>query len=498
MKVGFDNERYLEEQTKAILERVAKFKKLYLEFGGKITWDMHAARVLPGYDPNVKVSLLKRLSIGFDLIFCISAKDCAKGRLRGDFGLTYDMATLRSIEDLQKMGIPITAVMINRFNEEPKAIALENTLIKRGIRVYKSREITNYPNDIENILSSKGYGSNPYIETTKPIVIIAGTGPGSGKMATALQQYYHDTIKGNSSGYAKFETFPIWDLPLKHPVNVAYEAATADIADVNLIDPFNTENETTNYNRDIEAFPILRAIMNKNDGFVYNSPTEMGVNRASTGIIDQEVIQEAAKQEIIRRFFRYNWEYAIGVEKEETVEAVKKTMDEFGISIEDRSVVVPARLAADQALNQPEKGYQGAYCGAAIQLQDKTILTGKNSELLYSTSAAILNAIKYLAGIPDNIHLLTNDVICNMVSLKQDILNKTLESMDVREALTALAVSATANPSAKAAFEKLFKLKGTEMHMTHVPCAEDVITLRKLGINFTTDARFTPGGFFLK
>ncbi|MBW2277249.1 MAG: DUF1846 family protein, partial [Deltaproteobacteria bacterium] len=327
-KKGFDNETYLNEQSAAIVERVEKFgDKLYLEFGGKLLFDFHAARVLPGYDANVKIKLLQRLKDKIEIVFCVSAKDVAKGRIRGDFGMTYDTASLKTLDDLNDLGLPVTAVSINRFNEEPSAVQLKNKIERRGIRVYTQGEIRGYPLDVDRIVSAEGYGKNPYIETSKPIVIITGAGPGSGKMATGLSQTYHDQRAGRAAGFAKFETFPIWDLPIDHPVNVAYEAATADIADFNLVDPFHltaTGVTAINYNRDVENFPILKAIVETilgSGGNVpqYRSPTDMGVNRASSGIVDDDAVREAARQEIVRRYFRYSWEYAIGVERRETV-----------------------------------------------------------------------------------------------------------------------------------------------------------------------------------
>lgn len=357
-KIGFDNEKYLKEQTAAILDRVKKFgNKLYLEFGGKLCFDYHAARVLPGFDPNVKIRLLQLLKDKIDIVLCIYAGDIEKGRVRGDFGITYDAATLKLIDDLRKWGLDILSVVITRFTNQSAATIFKNKLERRGVKVYLHYPIEGYPTDIDLVVSEKGFGKNEYIVTKSPIVIVTGPGPGSGKLATCFSQLYHEHKRGINAGYAKFETFPIWNLPLKHPVNVAYESATADIQDFNLIDPFHLSiyNESAiNYNRDVESFPILKLILSKilekeANLPMYNSPTDMGVNRAGFGIVDDEAVQEAAKQELIRRFFRYNTEYVMGIEKKETVDRAFGLMEELGVKITDRKVVEVARAAAEEA-----------------------------------------------------------------------------------------------------------------------------------------------------
>ncbi|MFH1466102.1 MAG: DUF1846 domain-containing protein [Pseudomonadota bacterium] len=372
--VGFDNEKYLRAQSEAILARVEQFgRKLYLEFGGKLLFDFHAARVLPGYDPNVKIQLLQRLKDKIDIIFCVSAIDIAAGRIRGDFGMTYDLATLRTLDDLRERGLPVTALCINRWDGQEAARTLKNRVEARGVPVYTCRSIANYPLDVDHICSAKGYGANPYIPTTKPLVVITGAGPGSGKMATALQQVWHDHAAGRSAGFSKWETFPIWDLPLEHPVNLAYEAATVDLADYNLVDPFHLEAygvSSINYNRDVENFPILKSLI---DGVLgsggsfprFRSPTDMGVNCASQGIVDDAVVREAARQEIVRRYFRHHWEVTVGIERKETVELATKLMERVGVTPEERKTVLPARQAAADAGREEGKGYKGAFCGAA-------------------------------------------------------------------------------------------------------------------------------------
>ena len=504
-KISFDNEKYLKEQTQAILGRVKKFdNKLYLEFGGKLCFDYHAARVLPGYDPNVKIRLLQLLKDKIDIVLCIYAGDIEKGRVRGDFGITYDAATFKLIDDLRKWGLDILAVVITRFNHQSSASIFKNKLERRGVRVYLHYPIEGYPANVDLVVSDEGFGRNEYIETKNPIVVITGPGPGSGKLSTCFSQLYHEHKRAIFAGYAKFETFPIWNLPLKHPVNVAYEAATADIQDFNLVDPFHLSiyNETAiNYNRDVESFPILKLILSKifDKGAnlpVYNSPTDMGVNRAGFGIVDDRLVQEAAKQELIRRFFRYNTEYMLGIEKKETVDKVVLLMEELGVEITDRAVVEPARIAAEEAETNG-KGNAGIYCGAAIQLADGQIVTGKNSKLMHAASSLVLNAVKVLANIPDEILLLSPHIINQISKLKEGILNTESESLDLEETLIALSISATTNHTAELAMNKLVELKACEVHMTHIPTPGDEVGLKRLGVNLTSDGKFSSRNLFV-
>jgi len=501
-KIGFDNEEYLKQQTEAILERVKKFDdKLYLEFGGKLLFDYHASRVLPGFDPNVKMRLLQKLKDTADIILCIYAGDIERRKVRADFGITYDADALKLIDDLDDWGIKIRAVVITRFEDQPVANIFKNKLERRDIKVYTHRITEGYPTDVDLIVSDKGYGANGYIETKKPLVIVTGPGPGSGKLATCLSQLYHDYKKGQKSGYAKFETFPIWNLPLKHPVNVAYEAATADIRDFNMIDPFHLEaydKKAINYNRDVEVFPVLKIMLEKITGSesMYKSPTDMGVNRAGFGIIDDILVQEAAKQEIIRRFFRYNCEYVMGFTDKETVQRVELLMEEFNITPNDRCVVEPARGAVDEA-QKHDKGHEGIFCGAAMELKDGTIVTGKNSLLMHAASSLILNAIKKLSGIPDEIHLLSPNVIESISNLKENILSAKTVNLDLEETLITLSISAATNHTAGLAMEKLKELNGCEVHMTYIPTSGDEAGLRNLGVNLTSDANFSTKGLFL-
>ncbi len=502
MKIGFDNEKYLKEQTFAILERVKKFdNKLYLEFGGKIIYDYHASRVLPGFHPNVKMKLLKELKDRSDIILCIYAGDIERRKVRADFGITYDVDAMKLIDDLRDYDIDVTAVVITRYENQPAAKIFKNKLERRNIKVYTHKFTKGYPTNIDMIVSDEGYGANDYIETSKPLVIVTGPGPGSGKLATCLSQMYHEHKRGIKAGYAKFETFPIWNIPLKHPVNVAYESATADLKDFNLIDPFHLEaygKTAINYNRDVEVFPVLKRILEKITRGVsmYKSPTDMGVNRAGFGIIDDETIKEAAKQEIIRRVFRYKCEYIMGFVDKETVDRAELLMDEVEAKPEDRKTVIPAREASKEA-EECGKGNEGIFCGSAIELKDGTIISGKNSPLMHSASSLILNTIKILAGIPDEIHLLSPKVIESIFNLEKNILGEKSVSLDMEETLIALSISATTNPTAQAAMEELRELRGCEVHMTHIPTPGDEAGLRRLGVNLTSDPNFSTNSLFM-
>lgn len=501
-KTGFDNKRYLAEQSRAILERVKKFNnKLYLEFGGKLLYDYHAARVLPGYDPNVKMRLLQKLKDQANVLLCIYAGDIEKRKLRADFGITYDVDALKLIDDLADWGIEVLGVVITRFDNQASARVFKNKLERRGIRVYTHRYTRGYPTDVDLIVSDEGYGANEYIETEKPLVIVTGPGPGSGKLATCLSQLYHDYKRGHRAGYAKFETFPIWNLPLKHPVNVAYEAATADIGDFNLVDPYHLEaygTQAVNYNRDVEVFPVVKRILVKITGeeSVYQSPTHMGVNCAGLAITDDSAVQEAARQELIRRYFRYRCEYVMGFVDRETVQRAELLMKELGIRSEDRRVVELARQAAEEARVQG-KGNNGVFCGAAVELPDGSIVTGKNSPLMHAASSLILNAVKQIAGIPDKIHLLSPAIIQSVGNLKQNILGAKSVSLDVEEVLISLSITASGNPAAGLALEKLGELRGCEVHLTHIPTPGDEAGLRRLGVNLTSDPNFSSKNLFV-
>ena len=499
---AFDNEKYIQEQISEILERAKKFdNKLYLEFGGKLLFDYHAARVLPGYDPNVKMRLLRELKDKADILLCIYAGDIERKKIRADFGITYDSDALKLIDDLRGWGIDVLGVVITRFENQPSTLQFKNKLQRRNIRVYTHRYTKGYPTDVDLIVSDEGYGANEYIKTDKPLVIVTGPGPGSGKLATSLSQVYHEYKRGIFAGYAKFETFPIWNLPLKHPVNVAYEAATADIRDFNLIDPFHLEaynQKTVNYNRDVEVFPVLKRILKKIRGGepFYKSPTDMGVNRAGFAITDDEATQEAAKQEFIRRYFRYRCEYVMGLTDKETVQRVELLMKDFNLEVEYRRVVKPARTAAIKG-RENGKGSEGIFCGAAIDLGNGNIVTGNNSPHFHAASSLILHAIKHLAEIPDKIKLLPPNIVESVRNLKTKVLNEKALSLDLVETLIALSISATGNPAAQLAMEKLEELHGCEVHMTHIPTPGDEAGLRRLGVNLTSDSNFSTKDLFI-
>jgi uncharacterized protein (UPF0371 family) len=501
--MAFDNDKYLAEQSKAILQRIAESdNKLYLEFGGKLLFDHHAARVLPGFDPNVKMRLLSKLKDKAEIIICIYAGDIERKKMRADFGITYDADTFKLIDDLRSWGLEVRAVVITRFTGQPAAEAFRTKLERRGLRVYTHKPIEGYPTDVERTVSEDGYGANAFIETEKPLVVVNAPGPNSGKMATCLSQVYHEHRRGVQAGYAKYETFPIWSLPLKHPVNAAYEAATADLRDYNLIDPFHleTHGETAiNYNRDVEAFPLLRRMLEKITGSEshYQSPTDMGVNRAGFAIVNDNLAQQAATQEIIRRYFRYSCEYASGQADEETVQRAEALMEEYQVRPEYRLVVIPAREAATDAEKRADKGHDGVYVGAALALPDGEIAIGRNSPLMHAASSLVINSIKQIAGIPRKLELLGNNIIGSVAGLKKDILERRTISLDVNEVLVALSIAGMTNPTARMAIEQLPKLRGCEAHMTHIPTPGDEKGLRQLGINLTCDPAFASDRLFV-
>ena len=505
LKIGFDSEKYLAEQSAAILERAGKFgDKLYLEFGGKLICDFHAARVLPGFDPDAKIKLLQRLKDKVDIVICIYAGAIEEKKMRADFGLSYDADTMRTIDDLRYWGLDVKAVVVTRYRDQPSVKAFIKRLSRRGIKVYTHRPIEGYPTDVETIVSERGYGANAYIETDRPIVVVTGPGPNSGKMGTCLSQVYHDFQRGIKAGYAKFETFPVWSMPLKHPVNVAYEAATADLGDINMVDSFHLEarGETAvNYNRDIEIFPVVRRICARSmePEQLYVSPTDMGVNRIGFAVTDDAAVQEAARQEIIRRHFRAMRNYAEGEVDACVPERIKLLMDEQGICEMDRKVVAPARAAAAAAMKRPSKyGHDNIFCGAAIELHDGTIITGKNTPLLHAASSCIINAIKHLAGLPADLHLLSPQIIESVGKLKHDVFAEKQISLALGETLTALSVSTPSNPAAALALAQLDKLRGCEMHISHIPPVGDETGLRKLGINLTSEPVFTSRNLFME
>lgn len=491
MKIGFDHNKYLEEQSKYILERVNNYDKLYLEFGGKLMFDLHAKRVLPGFDENAKIKVLHKLKDKLEVIICVYAGDIERNKIRGDFGITYDMEVFRLIDDLREHELQVNSVVITRYNDQPATTLFINKLERRGIKVYKHRATKGYPTDVDVIVSDEGYGQNPYVETTKPIVVVTAPGPGSGKLATCLSQLYNEYKRGNAAGYSKFETFPVWNVPLKHPLNIAYEAATVDLQDVNMIDPFHLEKygETAvNYNRDVEAFPLLKRIIEKITGkeSIYQSPTDMGVNRVGFGIVDDEVVREASKQEIIRRYFKTGCEYKKGYVDYETFKRTRTIMDALELKEEDRKVVGVARKKLEDIKSKQTEPASAI----AFELPDGTMITGKASPLMDAASAAILNAVKYFAGINDEILLISPVVLEPILNLKDKTLQSKNIALNCEEILMALSICAATNPMAQVAVQKLSMLKGTQAHCTNILGKTNEQTLRKLGIDLTCDQVF--------
>lgn len=483
--VGFDNEKYLKLQSKHIKERIAQFdNKLYLELGGKLFDDFHAARVLPGFQPDSKVRMLLELKDEAEIVIVINATDIEKSKLRGDLGITYDADVLRLIDAFRDIGLMVGSVVIAQYSGQSVVDAFKNRLIKLGVRVYLHYPIKGYPGNIPLIVSDEGYGKNEYIETERPLVIVTAPGPGSGKMATCLSQLYHEYKRGVKAGYAKFETFPVWNLPLKHPVNLAYEAATADLNDVNMIDPFHLDAygvTTVNYNRDVEVFPVLNAIFEKITGkSPYQSPTDMGVNMAGNCIVDDETCKEASRQEIIRRYYSALCDNRQGRLDEEAVYKVELLMNQAGVSLSDRRV-------AAAALSRAEKTGMPA---AAIELSDGTVITGKTSSLLGASAAVLLNALKYLGGINHKMKLISPIVIEPIQNLKLKHLGNLNPRLHTDEILIALSISAATNPTAEVAMQQLPKLRGCEAHSSVILSQVDDNTFRKLGVNLTCEPKY--------
>jgi len=501
-KTGFDNEKYLAEQSEEIRRRAEQNgNKLYIEFGGKLMHDMHAERVLPGYDPNVKLRLLQKLKDQAEILLCIFAGDIERKKMRADFGISYDADALKLIDGLRSWGLTVRAVVITRFSGQHAAKQFRARLEHRGVKVCYHSVTQGYPADVDTIVSEDGYGANEFVETERPIVVVTGPGPGSGKLATCLTQLYHERRRGRMAGYAKFETFPVWNLPLDHPVNVAYEAATADLRDFNMVDPHHLQaygKIAINYNRDVEAFPLLRAIWERisNEPCPYKSPTDMGVNRVGFGIVDDEAVREASKQEIIRRYFRHASEYAAGQIEQSTLDRAQEIMLKVGLTPEDRGIVEPARRAGRDAMLEG-KGRNGVFCGAALQLRDGRVVTGKNSEQMHAAASVVLNAIKVLAGIPDPIHLIAPQVVESIVRMKRDILRGKYTSLNLDEALIGLAISCATNPAAQLAMERLIDLRDCEMHMTHIVTPGDEAGLRRVGVRCTSDPFFASPELFI-
>ena len=484
-KIGFDNDKYLKLQSEKILERIKFFGgKLYLEFGGKLFDDFHASRVLPGFQPDSKIRMLKQMKDDAEIVIVINSGDIEKNKVRGDLGITYDMDVLRLIDAFREYGLYVGSVVLTQFAGQAAAVAYQKKLEALGVRVYRHYPIPGYPANIPFIVSDDGYGKNEYIETTRSLVVVTAPGPGSGKMATCLSQLYHEYKHGVKAGYAKYETFPIWNLPLKHPVNLAYEAATADLNDVNMIDPFHLEayGETTvNYNRDVEIFPVLNAIFERIMGeSPYKSPTDMGVNMAGKAIIDDDAVKAAANAEIIRRYFNTQCLKRQGSADDSQITKIELLMKQAGTSVEDRPVVAAA-LVKEEMTGAP---------AAAMQLPDGQIVTGKTSDLLGASSALLLNAIKRLAGISDDVRLISPEVIEPIQRLKVNYLGGHNPRLHTDEILIALSVCAATDEKAARAMEQLKNLKGTEVHTTVILSSVDTNTFRKLGVNLTSQPHY--------
>ena len=483
MKIGFDNDKYLKMQSEHIKERIAKFdNKLYLEFGGKLFDDYHASRVLPGFKPDSKLQMLLQLKEQAEVVIAISAEDIASNKIRGDYGITYDQEVLRLIDEFTEYGLFVGSVCITKYFQQPEVDNFIKVLDAHGIKNFKHYKIAGYPNDVAKIVSDDGYGKNEFIKTTRPLVVVTAPGPGSGKMATCLSQLYHEYKRGVKAGYAKFETFPIWNIPLKHPVNLAYEAATADLNDVNMIDPFHLEayNETTvNYNRDIEIFPVLAAMFEGIYGHCpYKSPTDMGVNMAGNCIIDDEVCKEASRQEIIRRYYQSLNRFVKDEATKEEVYKQELIMKQAKITVNDRAVVPVANDLAKE----------NGSAAAALELPDGTIITGSTSDLLGPASAVLLNAIKVLGNIDKKVHLISRTFIEPIQQLKTGYLGSRNPRLHTDEVLIALSMCAVSDPNAKLALEQLPKLSGCQLHVSAILSAVDMNTFKKLGIEFTNEA----------
>ncbi|BDF06865.1 DUF1846 domain-containing protein [Emergencia timonensis] len=501
MKKGFDAEKYIEEQSKFILERINRgnAERLYLEFGGKLVHDKHAMRVLPGFDENAKIELLQKLKDKAEIIICIYAGDITTNKTRHDFGITYDLEVLRLIDTFRHYDLKINSVVVTRYEDVPSVNMFINKLERRGIKTYKHRFTKGYPTDVDTIVSDEGYGANPYIEVSKPLVVVTGPGGGSGKLATSLSQLYHDFKRGTKARYAKFETFPIWNLSLKHPVNIAYEAATADLKDVNMIDSFHLEaygEMAVNYNRDLEVFPVVKRIIEKITGeeSEYKSPTDMGVNRVGFAIVDDDVCRESACQEIIRRYLIAECDYKKGKISESSLERAKLLMKEVGKDVSDRKVVQPARDYADKK-RDCDKRYENVVV-MAIEMPDGTIITGRSSRRMVAAAAAVLNAIKKLSGIADDMLIITPQVLESTQKLKINYLESDRTSLNCEEVLMALTISGTQNPSAYVAISKLPLLKGCKAHCTAILSDRDEQTLRALGINVTSDPEYVTTNLY--
>ena len=484
-KVGFDNQLYLEKQSQNILKRIETFhNKLYLEFGGKLFDDLHASRVLPGFDPNIKTKLLLKLKDKAEIVFCISARDIEKNKIRADFGISYDNEVLRLVDKLRGLGLYVSSIVITLFKGQPSAEKFANMLKKRGENVYFHTYTKGYPSDVNTIVSDEGYGANPYIVTTKPLVVVTAPGPSSGKLATCMSQLYHEYKRGVQAGYAKFETFPVWNLPLKHPVNLAYEAATADLQDVNQLDPFYFETYgklSINYNRDIEAFPVLKNILRKiTGGTPYASPTDMGVNMVGFAITDDAVVREAASREIVRRYFRTECDYLKGNATEETWNRMQFLLSESDVQPQD----IPC-VAACRRLTKAKQIH-----AVAIELPSGEVVTGKQKDVFTASATALLNALKTLSNIQDNEDIIDEEVLQSIRSLRETISGLPGMTLDMEDALMALAVTSVRVPQARQALEALKEISNAEAHASYMLSSKEEMAWKKLGVHITCEPKY--------
>lgn len=496
---GLDAQKYLDEQSRFIMERAERYDKLYLEVGGKLIGDFHAMRVLPGFQPDSKMDLLSKIKDQCEIVICIYAGDIEQNKLRGDYGISYESEVFRLIDEFRRRKLLVRSVVITRYNDQSSSRSFIRKLEHRGIRVYIHRSTQGYPLDVDTICSEEGYGKNPYIETERPIVIVTAPGPNSGKLATCLSQLYHEHRRGNKAGYSKYETFPIWNLPLKHPVNIAYEAATADLEDVNMIDPFQLEysgEKAVNYNRDVEAFPLLRRILSRvsTDDAIYHSPTEMGVNRAGCAIVDDAICREAANQEIIRRYLQAVADFKLGLCNERTLTRCKLLMEELQLTPDMRRPIAAAR---EYSARLHAEGRGDEVCStAALELRDGRIITGRGSENMSAISAMLLNALKAVSGIDDKLHLLSSVILEPLSDMKSKLLGEVDPALDASEVLMVLAVSASTNTTSALAMQALDSLRGCQAHSTVLLQKNDKLTLRRLGIDFSSDPSFASERLF--
>lgn len=483
MEKGFDNKKYVKIQSEKIRERFKLFDRLYLEIGGKLFDDGHAARVLPGFLNDAKISMFKELKKDLEIIFCINAGDIERNKIRGEYGISYDNELIKLINQSRKMGFSVNSVVVTLYKNQVCVDKFIKKLERNGIKTYVHTFTKGYPTDVDTIVSDEGYGANTYIKTTKPLVLVNAPGPGSGKLATCLSQVYHENKMGINSGYAKFETFPVWNLPLKHPVNLAYEAATADLKDVNMIDPFHLETygkTAINYNRDVEMFPVLKSILFKATGKdIYHSPTDMGVNMVGNCIIDNDIVEDAAKREIVRRYYQEMYNYKLGLSDEEACKKIKLLMNELHI---DESYLDVIKVALDKSKKESRPAI-------ALKIQKKKIVAGKQTDYLSPACSVVLNAVKEISKIPDDIKLLSPNVLEPILKLKKT-LNSSSDTLKLNEVLTALSICSTTNPMAEKALSNLPKLKGCEAHASYIVDSEDRKALKSLKINLTCEPEF--------